>query len=103
MEIASALRVELLIMRLYWTPCFWNDLSIKKAGDHCPCSKLLKNADQAVLDDLVSRADMVAARAMHPATARKPMGSVVWDMTTLPLGCPLCLLPLRQKWKDADS
>ena len=63
----------------------------------------MKNADQAVLDALVSRADMVAARAMHPATARKPMGGVVWDAVTFPLGSPLCLLSLRQKLKDADE
>ena len=64
---------------------------------------LWKNADQAVLDALVSRADMVAARAMQPATARKPMGGVVWDAATFPLGSPLCLLSLRQKWKDLDE
>ena len=61
---------------------------------------LWKNADQAVLDALVSRADMVAARAMHPATARKPMGGVVWDVATFPLSSPPCLLSLRQKLKD---
>jgi hypothetical protein len=34
--------------------------------------------DQA-LEDLLNNADMVAARAMQPATARKPMGCVVED------------------------
>ena len=42
-------------------------------------------------------ADMVAARAMHPATARKPIGNVVLDEANFFVEAPLCLLYPRQK------
>ena len=50
--------------------------------------------DQA-LEDLLNNADMVAARAMQPATARKPMGCVVGDCWTIPVSPPPCLSHLR--------
>jgi len=58
---------------------------------------------QAVLDALVSMADMVAASAMHPATARKPMGDVVLDELNFSVRAPHCLSYPRQKEELLDS
>ena len=71
--------------------------SIKKQGWYPPASRVRQPVNQAVLEAFVSMADMVAARAMHPATARKPIGNVVLDEANFFVEAPLCLLYPRQK------
>ena len=77
--------------------------SIKKQGCYPPASRVRQPVNQAVLEAFVSMADMVAARAMHPATGRKPIGNVVLDEANFFVEAPLCLLYPRQKKEMLDS
>ena len=77
--------------------------SIKKQGWYPPASRVRQPVNQAVLEAFVSMADMVAARAMHPATARNPIGNVVSDETNLFVEAPPCLSYPRQNEELLDD
>ena len=77
--------------------------SIKKQGWYPPASRVRQPVNQAVLEAFVSMADMVAASAMHPATARKPIGNVVLDEANFFVEAPPCLSYPRQNEELLDD